>query len=96
MNDAGARFDDLVREVAEGIEPIVVTRDGAPAVVLLSVTEYQRLQAVQPLSEDWQDLVDQSRAQVRAHLGDKPFPSVVELVQEMREERDAQLLASLR
>lgn len=95
-NDAGTWFDDLAREVTEGNEPIAVTRNGEPTVILLSATEYERLRAAQPVAEDWRDLVDQARAQVRAHLGDQPFSSVVEIIREMREEPDAQPHAPLR
>jgi len=43
--------------------------------------------------EDWKDLVAQARAQIQAELGDRELPPPEEVLRQIREERDAQLLA---
>lgn len=40
---------------------------------------------------DWRTLVQQARARIRAELGERELPPPEEIIQQMREERDAQL-----
>jgi hypothetical protein len=62
---------------------------------VLSVDEYERLRAGQAEEEDWRTLLAKTREFIRAEVGDSPPLPVDDLIHEMREERDAQLLASL-
>jgi prevent-host-death family protein len=91
--DARIRFGELMRWVVESQEPVVVERQGQPHVVVLSVDTYERLLAGRQEREDWRELVHQAREQIRAELGERPLPPPEEMIQQMREERDAQLLA---
>ena len=91
--EARVRFGELMRWAVEKQEPIIVERGGKPHVVLLSVDKYNRLLAGQEEQEDWKELVRQAREQIRAELGERQLPPPEEMIRQMREERDAQLLA---
>jgi prevent-host-death family protein len=90
--EARTRFGELMRRVVESREPIIVERGGKPYVVVLSITEYERLLAAQQERENWKELVHQAREQIRAELGERELPPPEETTRQMREERDAQLL----
>jgi hypothetical protein len=60
-------------------------------VVILSIDAYQRLLEGQR-QESWQDLVERARAQIRFDLAERELPSPDEILQQTREERDAQLV----
>jgi prevent-host-death family protein len=89
--EARIRFGELMRRAVEKGEPIVVERGGKPHVVVLSMEAYQRLVKGQR-QEDWQDLVDRARAQIRSDLAGRPLPSPDEILQQTREERGDQLV----
>jgi prevent-host-death family protein len=91
--EARIRFGELMRWVVEGREPVIVERGGKPYVVVLSVTEYERLQIGQEEQEPWRELVHRARKQIRAELGGRELPPSEEIIRQMREERDEQLLA---
>jgi len=91
--EARIRFGEVMREAVESGEPVIVERDGIPHVVLLSMAEYDRLLRAQQCQEDWRTLVDQARAQVQADLGGRELPPPEEILRQVREERDAQLMA---
>ena len=89
---ARVHLGEWMRRVVEGNERIIIERGGESHVVLLSMAEYERLvQGQQP--QDWRELVEQARAQVRADLGSRQLPPVEEVLRQIREERDAQLMA---
>ena len=90
--EARIRFGEVMREVVESGEPVIVERDGAPHVVVLSIGEYDRLLKTQQCQEDWSALIDQSRARVQADLGGRELPPPEQVLQKIREDRDAQLL----
>ena len=94
--EARIRFGDLLRRVVEEQTPVVVERGGKPRVVVLSIEEYDRLRAGQSLQEDWRSQLTRTRELIRAEIGDTPPLPVDDLIDEMREERDAGLLANLR
>jgi prevent-host-death family protein len=52
--EARVHFGDLLHRVIEGHETVLVERGGHPQVVVLSVTEYERLLS-QRASEGWRD-----------------------------------------
>jgi len=91
--DARIRFGEVMRWVVERQKPIIVERGGKPHIVLLPVEEYERLRAGQQERDDWRDLVQQARAQIRTEMGERDLPPPEEIVRQMREERDAQLVA---
>ena len=91
--EARIHFGELMRRVVESQEPIVVERGGKPHVVVLSVDQYEDLLAGQRPQEDWRELVHQAREQIRAELGGRELTPPEEMLRQMREERDAQLLA---
>jgi len=90
--EARIHLGELMRRVVEGGGPVVVERGGKPCVVLLSVDEYEQLVRGGQRA-DWRELVAQARQQVRADLGDRELPPPEEVLREVREERDARLLA---
>ena len=91
--EARIRFGEVMREAVESGEPVIVERDGTPHVVVLSIGEYHRLLKAQQRQEDWRTLVNQARAQAQADLAGRELPSPEEVLRQIREERDAQLLA---
>jgi prevent-host-death family protein len=90
---ARVHLGEWMRRAVEGNERIIIQREGESHVVLLSVAEYERLVRGQQQPEQWKELVDQARAQIRADLGDRQLPPVEEVLRQIREERDAQLMA---
>lgn len=90
--EARVHFGELMRRAVQTGEPIIVERGGKPLVVVLHVDEYQRLLKRQP-QVDWKDLVRRARALVQADLGGRALPPAEEIVDQLREERDEQLLA---
>jgi prevent-host-death family protein len=91
--EARSNFGEIMRWAVEKQDHVFVERAGKPHVVVLSVDEYNRLLAGQKEHEGWKYLVDLAREQIRVELGPHPLPRPEEIIREMREERDAQLLA---
>ena len=91
--EARIHFGELMRQVIESEEPVIVERGGKSHIVVMSVTEYERLLKGQQPPEDWKTLVGQARAQIRSELGGRRLPPVEEVLELIRGERDAQLLA---
>jgi prevent-host-death family protein len=91
--EARIHFGEVMREAVETGEPVIVERDGTPHVVVLSIGEYDRLLKAQRRQEDWRALLDEARARAQADLGGRRLPSPEKILREIREERDAQLLA---
>ena len=89
--EARIRFGEMMRRAVENQERVIVERGGKPYVVLLSVDEYERLVKGRQ-REDWKEWVARAREQVRADLGDRELMPPEEVLQQIREERDAQLL----
>lgn len=90
--EARIHFGELMREVVENQQPVIVERGGKPQVVVLSINEYENLLAGQAQREDWRTLLAQTHERIRADLGDRKLPPPEDIIQEMREERDAQLM----
>jgi prevent-host-death family protein len=88
--EARVHFGDLLRRVVDGHETVLVERGGSPQVVVLSVTEYERLLS-HSTSEGWRDRVTAARRQVQADLAGRSIPRAEDVVIEGRTERDEQL-----
>jgi prevent-host-death family protein len=89
--EARVRFGELMRHAVENHETIVVERGGRSHVVVMSVEEYERLLKRQQQG-DWKELVHGARARIQAELGDRTMPRPEEILDQVREERDEQLL----
>ena len=59
----------------------------------MSVAEYERLLKGREQQSDWKGLVNQARAQIQVGLGNCQLPPSEEILRQIREERDAQILA---
>lgn len=91
--DARIRFGEIMRRAKKG--PVIVERDGKPEVVVVSKQEYDRLVKTAP-KPDWLTKVEEFHAKLRVELAGKILPDPAEMLRQAREERDEQLLNSLR
>ena len=89
--EARVRFGELMRRVTEGGGAVIVEKDGKPQVAILSVAEYSRLKSGANGQTDWEALLDRAHQVIRAELGQRKLPNAARVLQEMREERDAEL-----
>ncbi len=88
--EARVHFGDLLRRVVDGHETVLVERGGSPQVVVLSVTEYERLLSHRT-SEGWRDRATAARRQVQADLAGRSISRAEDVVIEGRSERDGHL-----
>lgn len=89
--EARVHFGELLRQVADEQATVTIARGGKPRAVLVSVDEYQRLRG-ENQREEWEELLDRTRALIRADLAGRRLPPAEETIRVMREERDAELL----
>lgn len=89
--EARVRFGELMRKVVENHETIVIERGGKSHVVVISVEEYERLTKRQQQG-GWKALVHGARAQIQADLGGRTLPQPEEILDQVREDRDEQLM----
>jgi prevent-host-death family protein len=96
--EARERFGELIRDVSEGQETVLIEKDGEPQAVVISLDEYSRLKEEKPESEgqDWRARLDRLWERVTEELGGATLPPAEEVIRRMREERDEQILGSLR
>ncbi len=82
----------LIRQVLAG-EVVIIEHLGKPAVVVLSVEEYRKLKAPRP--QGWRETLAkilQFNTRMQARPGSNMWLTPpAEIIQEIREERDAQL-----
>ena len=90
--EARINFGKMMRKVSEEQQTIIVERSGKPQIVLLSIAEYERLKAAGQYRDSWWDQLLQAREHIAAELAGRELPPADELIQQMREERDAELL----
>jgi prevent-host-death family protein len=90
--EARVRFGELMRRVAESDGAVIVEKDGKPQVAILSVAEYARLKSGEKGRTEWEGLLDRAHQVIRADLGQRKLPDAARVLQEVREERDAELL----
>ena len=94
--EARVRFGELMRRVAESGGAVIVEKDGKPQVAILSVAEYSRLKSGEKGRADWEILLDRAHRVITGELGRRKLPDAAKVLQEMREERDAELLGPRR
>jgi len=95
--EARERFGELIRDVAEGRETVLIEQDGESQAVVISLVEYTRLRArTDQAGTPWQSRVDRLRERVSRELEGGTLPPAEEVIRRMREERDEQILGSLR
>lgn len=95
-SEAQEHFGELMRDVDERGETVLIERSGEPRAVVLPVAEYERMGGGTGEKPDWRELVRLSREGIARELNGRPLPDVTEVIHQMREERDAQILANLR
>jgi prevent-host-death family protein len=88
----------VVRRVLQRRTPAMVESKGVPTVVILPADDYQRLITEQDADARKQqqlallDEIDRFAKEVAARYPDRPSPDSVEIIRQMREERDDELL----
>jgi prevent-host-death family protein len=88
----------VVRRVLQRRTPALVESKGVPTVVILPADDYQRLITEQDADARKQqqlallDEVERFAKEVAARYPDRPSPDSVEIIRQMREERDDELL----
>ena len=88
----------VVRRVLQRRTPALVESKGVPTVVILPADDYQRLiteQDTQAHRQQQLALLDEAERfakEVAARYPDRPSPDSVEIIRQMREERDDELL----
>lgn len=90
---ARIHFGEVMRRART--EPVTVERGGKPEVVVISKKEYDRLAVAAP-KPDWRKMVEETHALIRAELKGRTLSPPEEMLRQAREERDEQLLNSLR
>ncbi|MGH2530948.1 MAG: type II toxin-antitoxin system Phd/YefM family antitoxin [Thermomicrobiales bacterium] len=93
--EARVRLGEVLRRVTEDEDTVIVEHAGRPEAIAISVSEFERLRSAEPVEVDWWALAQQAREHIAGFLGNRPPPSVDEIIHQMREERDAELLAGL-
>jgi prevent-host-death family protein len=89
--EARIKFGQLMRRVVESDEAVIVERDGKPQVVILSIDHYEHLKGGNGPWELWEAKLSNFHERLRADLGGRQPSSSVDVVRQMREERDERL-----
>jgi prevent-host-death family protein len=87
--EARVHFGDVTRRVEERGEAVVVERDGREVVAIIPIDEYRRFEASQASRKDWWEMMEETRALIRAELGDREITPAEEMIRQIREENDA-------
>ena len=90
---ARIHFGEIMKQAR--IAPVIVERDGKAEVVVVSKKTYDRLAAADT-QNDLQDKLEELHNRIRIELAGRALPDPAELIRQGREERDEQLLNSLR
>lgn len=103
--EAKERFGELIRDVSEGHETVLIETDGEPQAMVISLDEYSRLReeysslekgTTESEEQDWRARLDRLWERVAEDLGGATLTPAEEVIRRMREERDEQILGSLR
>jgi prevent-host-death family protein len=94
MTEAGRRFSELMRRVADGRERVIIARHGKPMMALISLEDLARLLTQNQTTEESRAaaravLAEASRFRKRllAACGGQPLPESADIIAEMRGER---------
>ncbi len=90
---ARINFGEVMKQAKIG--PVIVERGGKPEVVVLSKKAYDQLVAANDKT-NLQKRFDDLHVRIRAELKGRKLPDLAEVIRQGREERDEQLLNSLR
>ena len=90
---ARIHFGEIMKQAQIG--PVIVERDGKAQVVVISKKTYDELIAANT-QPDWRTLLEEAHESIRAEIGGRQLPDPAEMLRLAREERDEQLLNSLR
>jgi prevent-host-death family protein len=90
---ARIHFGEIMKQAKVG--PVIVERDGKAEVVVISKKAYDQLIAAKE-KPDWKKRLEDLHAQIRTELAGRTLPDPAEIIRKGREERDEQLLHSLR
>jgi len=93
VKEASIHFGEVLRGVTERGETFLIERGGKPQAVVLSIAEYERLRNGKDQEDDWWTLAERARERFARELGDRPMPDIVQIINESREVRDAEILA---
>jgi prevent-host-death family protein len=93
--EARVKFGELMQRVADNDETVIVERDGVPRIAILSIDSYKHLKGEESPWERWEADLRRLHERLRSELGDSRLPTSVEMIHQMRAERDEQL-ANLR
>ena len=91
--EARIHFGEVMRRAQSG--PVIVERGGKPDVVIISKQEYDQMVSTAP-KPDWWSMVEELHTKLRVELAGRSLPDPAEMIRQGREERDDQLLNSLR
>ncbi|NOZ57221.1 MAG: type II toxin-antitoxin system Phd/YefM family antitoxin [Calditrichaeota bacterium] len=94
LDEAKSQLDDLLRRVTGKGETILITQDGRVQAVFLPPGEYERLlerDREKPDTLTTLEAIFELNARIKARRGGRPLPDPVDVIHEMREERDAEL-----
>ena len=91
--EARIHFGEIMRRARTA--PVIVERDGRPDVVIISKQAYDQMVSAAP-KPDWWSMVEELHAKLRVELAGCTLPDPAEMIRQGREERDEQLLNSLR
>ena len=90
---ARINFGDVMKQAK--IAPVIVERGGKAEVVVLSKKAYDQLVAAKA-QNSWRKLLEEAHNSIREALKGKELPDPAEIIRQGREERDEQLLNTLR
>jgi PHD/YefM family antitoxin component YafN of YafNO toxin-antitoxin module len=85
----------MLRDTTEHGEPIVVERSGKPMAVIVSFETWNRLIGKENRNEDLEEDLQRHRDRIHAQLGGKKLRDWDTVIDEMREERSAELAYDL-
>jgi PHD/YefM family antitoxin component YafN of YafNO toxin-antitoxin module len=86
-----ARFIELMQWVIDGDETVIVKRYGVPRIAILSIDRYKYLKGKESSWDSWEADLYRLHEHLQAELGEREILSSVEIIRQMREERDEQL-----
>ena len=90
---ARIHFGDIMKQAK--VAPVIVERGGKAEVVVLSKKAYDRLVAANRQT-DWQAKLEDLHKRIKTELAGRTLPDPADMIREGREERDEQVLNSLR